>query len=360
MKKLSLIILLLALMLTGCKSQAAQTSESLPPSDAPAMNSTEPTQTPTPSPESTPEPFRKLLTGEVIPEKPENLRPYAVMINNISLAQPQVGISKADIIYEVLAEGEITRMLAVFSEVDGVGVIGSMRSARPYYIEIARSYDAIFVHAGGSDDAYYDISIKGVNNIDGVRGAYGGEIFYRDPNRMQHGIEHSLFTTSELLLQYTPILGYASEHSEPDYSYGLSFSDEPTLDGGVSAAEITVSFGGLKTTSFSYDDAKEIYTASQYGSGYIDGATEKPVEFRNVLTLYAETSIIDSYGRRVVKLTGSGEGHFFCKGQKVDITWHREGDGKQFSYTLADGAPLTLGVGKSYIAIVPTGSEISN
>ena len=118
------------------------------------------------------------------------------MINNIGVALPHCGISGADIIYEILAEGNITRMMAIFSDINKAnGPIGSMRSSRPYYIETALSYDAIYVHAGGSEQAYSDIASKGVNNIDGVRGNYdASSAFYRDKNRQQYGYEHSLFT----------------------------------------------------------------------------------------------------------------------------------------------------------------------
>ena len=66
------------------------------------------------------------------------------MFNNLKAAQPQLGISRADIIYEVPAEGGITRMLGVFQNISGAGVLGSIRSARPYYIELALGLDALY------------------------------------------------------------------------------------------------------------------------------------------------------------------------------------------------------------------------
>lgn len=86
-----------------------------------------------------------------------NRRPVAIMLNNLKEALPQLGQSQADVIYEVPAEGGITRMLAVYQSLDGVGKIGSIRSARPYYLELALGHDAIYIHAGGSEDAYAKI-----------------------------------------------------------------------------------------------------------------------------------------------------------------------------------------------------------
>lgn len=349
MKKLIPILLLAALLMTGCSPK----TEEPEPTAAPASTTPSPTPTPTPTPEPV---YYNGLTGEKLSEKPENLRPYAVMINNISVAQPHCGVSKADIIYEVLAEGEITRMLAIFSDISDAGPIGSMRSSRPYYIQLALAYDAIYVHAGGSDQAYEDIAALGVNNIDGVRGAYTAEVFYRDPSRQSHGIEHSMFTTPEKVIEYTSVLGYEAKHASENYDYGLSFAEAPEFDG-EAASSINVSFSGLKNTDLTYSGG--LYSARQFGNDYIDGNTGETVKFRNVLVLYADTQILDDYGRRAVNLNGTGSGLFFCDGKVAEISWSHDGTGTPFRYFMNNGVPLTLGTGTSYIAIVPTGSTIS-
>lgn len=349
MKKLILLILTLLLLLTACAPRFEGTSQ------PPDIESERPTATPEP----TPEPITNPLSGEVIDEDISEKRPYAVMINNISVAQPHCGVSKADVIYEVLAEGEITRMLAIFSDLNGVGAIGSMRSSRPYYLELALSYDAIYVHAGGSEQAYSDIAAKNVDNIDGVRGKYGAEIFYRDPTRQKYGTEHSLFTTSEKLLEYTPKLAYSSEH-DGAFDYGMLFTDKVTMgDSAATASTVNVSFGGLKTTDFTFHPETGFYTGYQFGSDYIDGTTGKAVEFKNLLVLYADTKILDNDGRRSVDLTGSGKGHFVCGGLTIPILWSHSGTGKPFIYAREDGSELELEVGKTYIAVVPTESSIT-
>ena len=128
-------------------------------------------------------------------------RPYVVMINNIKVATPQSGISKADIIFETLAEGGLTRLMAVYQDIENIGIVGSVRSARPYFIDIAMGLDAIFVHAGGSDDAYITIKDRDVDNIDGVHGS--GETFFRDQWRQKNmGYEHSLMLDTSLLDAY--------------------------------------------------------------------------------------------------------------------------------------------------------------
>lgn len=105
------------------------------------------------------------------------------MINNIVFAQPQVGISNADMIYEIPAEGGITRMMAIFSHLYDVESVGSIRSLRPYYLSVALSYDAIVIHAGGSEQAYSDVKTYNADHLDGVRDGNTSSMFYRDASR---------------------------------------------------------------------------------------------------------------------------------------------------------------------------------
>ena len=127
-------------------------------------------------------PYHNPLTGEGLEEDISGQRPFAVMLNNLSKALPQLGVSQADVIYEIVAEGGITRMLAVFQDIEGVGDLGSVRSARDYYVSLACGHDAIYVHAGGSPQAYDALQGWGMSYIDFVNGPYG-DMCWRDPGR---------------------------------------------------------------------------------------------------------------------------------------------------------------------------------
>ena len=159
MKKQLAASLACLLLLTGCAK--APVTEDTTPTDP---ETTPVTSAPTAAPETVPAETEKPvvhvnpLTGEALSAPYDGSRPYAVMINNIQVAMPQCGTSHADIMYEVLAEGGVTRMMAIFSGLEGETPLGSIRSLRPYYLSIARSYDAIMVHAGASEGAYADLS----------------------------------------------------------------------------------------------------------------------------------------------------------------------------------------------------------
>lgn len=307
------------------------------------------------------------LTGEGTQTDLSAARPVAIMLNNLRKALPQCGVAQADIIYEVPAEGGITRMMAVFQSLDGVDTLGSVRSARPYYVELAAGLDAIFIHAGGSDDAYAAIKKHGVFNIDGVNGPYGGTMFYRDSARKQSaGFEHSLFTSKariEKLLSGS--LSKMRQTHKEDYALPLVFTTDGTPTAGTPANRIEVEFSYYKTGKFTYDPEHKTYLIEQHidkhDLPYVDGTDNTPVAVTNVLVLQTDVNLIkgDSAGRLTVRLTGSGSGYFACGGQYIPITWSKASATAPLQFTTADGQPLILGAGTSYINIVDDGSSVT-
>jgi len=327
------------------------------PSETPVETPVETTTEPSPEPTTVTEPEYTgpvdPLTGLPTETDISGNRPLAIMINNHRQAQPQLGVSKADIIYETLAEGGITRMLAIFQDVTDVGVIGSIRSARLYYVDIAQSYDAIFIFAGGSDEAYTALSNRKITRLDGVNGSQT-QIFYRDPNRKNLDFEHQLVTSSDRIAKYFPTYNLKMEHDK-GYTHNLSFAKDGTPENGYTAMNFTVKFSSnSKTTSFSYNTEDMLYYLSQYGGDYKDGDDKSQVAVTNVLILQTSISAIpgDTAGRLKIVTKGTGTGYFVCGGRYIEINWSRANDTSQFVYTLKDGTPLVLGQGKTYVCIV--------
>lgn len=317
-------------------------------------------------PEPEPEPYvpagTNPLTGEPMEPEYENNRPVAVMLNNLKAAQPQLGVSQADIIYEVPAEGGITRMLGVYQSLEGVGNLGSVRSARSYYLELALGLDALYVHAGGSPGAYRDIPVWGVDNLDGVRGGEDAEIFWRDQERRKtKGYEHSLLTSGEKIQEYLDLGRLRTEHRE-GYIYPQAFVPDGTPAGGSPAEHVKVRFSAYKTGTFDYDAESGKYLVGQYGGAYTDGSTGEQVAITNLLVLETGISVIsgDTEGRLNVRLTGEGAGTFFCGGKSVPIQWSKADRNSPFVYTLEDGKLLALGQGNSYVCIIsPKTSKVT-
>lgn len=377
MKRIFAIILALSLLfvLGACGSKPNDEpviDELTPPTaDTPAEPSEKPSEEPSqepseePSEEPSQEPqllYQNPLNGEAIAE-PYTGRPVAIVINNIEPALPQYGIGQADFVYELVTEGGITRCLAIFSDVKSVGTIGPIRSTRTFFNNIALSYDAPIVHCGGSQPGlagHYDDSGIRIDNWQHINEQYYGVYFFRDYDRYDAGWswEHTLFTSGELVKigiaekEYTAHDDRFLALQPENVNYGLQFAEVVDPDG-ENATSLTVNFRYGKTTSFALNEETGLYEASQYGKAHIDAGTGETVAYRNILVLCTtQWNVYEGdYDRSFYDLDGSGDGYFICDGKIVPIQWHRDELRGSFTYTLADGTPLILGVGSTYVGI---------
>lgn len=369
-RTLCVLCAVLMLLLCACGEASVPDPSETPTPAAPSQtvqpSAPEPTAevTAEPSPEPSPEPTAvNPLTG--LPMQDEELtrsRPVAIMLNNIKAAMPQQGNSQADIIYEVLAEGGITRMLGIYQDISQLGVVGSVRSARLYYLELALGHDAVYVHAGGSPEFYEKKEAWGLETVDGVNGYYAYAdtgLFWRDRERVDgnyYAYEHSLVTSGQRLTEVLTRRGVLGEHAE-DYTYEMQFAEAAVPAGGEAVSAITVPFSGYKSTVFRYDAQSGLYSVEQYGQPYIDGNDGDQITVANVLVLRTQCTVVDDAGRLTVELT-SGEGWFSCGGVLIPITWEKGEKEQQLRYYDQSGQPLTLSTGKSYVCIIPLSRRI--
>ena len=358
MKRLLPVLICVFLLLSGCKDKTPDPTET---SGTAGSTETTTEATTQPTTEATTEPallYSHPLTGEAIAE-PLTTRPAAVVINNISVAQPLHGIGAADFLFEHVAEGGggITRMLAIFTDLKAAGDIGSIRSARTYMIDLAKSFGAPVIHCGGSNFAYSEFSSSKWEHLDQI---YNGSYFYRSTDRKNAGYssEHTLFAKGEKLMQGLLDKGFDMVN-EDGTDLGLKFAEEVSLNG-KAAKEISFRFYSKsgKSTIMTYDETAGVYYGTQKWSSkkqaITDANTGTNIPFRNVLILNAKTTT-NGY-RMFSELTGEGTGYFACGGEYVPIKWARKNPTDPFSYTLEDGTPITLGVGKTYVAILPNQS----
>ena len=288
------------------------------------------------------------LTGEGgYNEEAVGKRPVAVMVNNIGQALPQRGLAEADILYEVVVEGGITRLMAVYADPYDIPYVGPVRSARHYYISIALPMNALYVHFGGSPAAYQYISQYGVDDVDGMYTQSG--VFYQDMDRAAAvGREHSFFINGESILS---VLEGKGVDIQGETAAPFAFAEEEISFEEKPATQIFIRFSSGYNSGFTYDEESKLYQKQRNGEDHIDGDTGECLTYRNVILLFTSvTSYNGEAERREVSFAG-GDGYYMTDGGIVPIHWEKGGVTDPFTFTNADGTPLEVNVGKSYIAL---------
>lgn len=336
--------------------------ETVPTTEATTEVTTEPTTEATT--EATTEPteppvlYRHPLTGDPLDE-PINDRIFAVSISNVQGALPHIGLNDCDIFFEMFIAPGYVRGLALYTDIENVSQIGSVRSTRINFADIAKGYDAFIAHAGGSELVLNYVYNSGVDhkNIDTPSvSAYSFRDFERHKN---WSWEHCLFVDGPGLKEWAGQQGYRVSH-EAAKTYGLNFVDGGAMEAGDTANTVNIGmrfYSSKKDTVMVYDPEIGEYIYNQYGMEMHDGHTNEIESFKNVFILKVKAYSYDIY--TVAELLGSGEGYYACDGRIIPIKWVRENATDPFTFTMPDGSPLYQNVGRSYINLAPLESEIT-
>ena len=304
------------------------------------------------------------LTGLEADVDYENRRPLAIMINNIKVATPQEGISYADIMYECIVEGGQTRLMMVVSDYENLPVVGSVRSSREYYLDFAANHNAIYMHAGGSTQAYKEIKSRGVNNLDGVNdNAISYKCFYRDNWRMSNmGYEHSLMTTGERIADGIAYKKYNTVLAE-NFDSPLDFVPygKPRLPEGGDASYLKVVYSYSHQPYFEYNSKEGVYYRWQFlGDRHVDNTAGVQIAFDNVIVIYCPTaSTNDSYKHMDVTTEGSGDGYYLYGGKYEKITWKKATADTPIKLFNEAGEELRVNRGKTFFQICTTAMKES-
>ena len=279
-------------------------------------------------------------------------RPIAIMISNSDLALPQCGIENADVIFETLAEGGISRLMGIYSDVDKIPDIGPIRSARQYYVSIARGFDAVFMHWGGSVYANDNLRLGGISNVDANQ--YEGTYYWRDPDRRKNnGYEHSGFTNGEKIKEAISGLNFDTTPKEKYYeTFKFNPPDSPVIPSGGTCKQLLVPYSQYSDGVFDYDETTKLYKKTQNGIPQIDGTTKKQAEVTNLLVLFAPVKSMPSSSYIDVDLTG-GSGIYVSNGSYEEITWEKGDMNNPFKFKAKNGDDLVINAGRSWINIFP-------
>ena len=283
-------------------------------------------------------------------------RPFAIMINNISTARPlQSGLQDAYIIYEMIVEGGITRYLALYMDQD-TERIGSIRSARHYYIDYALENDAIYVHHGRSPQAQSDFSKLGVDRIEVSESSTG----WRDKS-LHVSTEHTLFTSIEKLKN-----GIGNKRTTRNKDLLLKYSvDEIDLskyENSQKADYVSIPYSKGTTSSYEYDPNNKVYKRSVNNKAHTDYVTGEQYTFKNIITYKVRNyALNDGSGkdRQTIENVGSGTGYYITDGYAIPIKWEKTSRSAQTKYTLENGEELVVNDGNTFIQIQPSNQTLS-
>lgn len=379
MKKLIITLFLtifLGNIMTACSSKVEKieppqtTASQTEPIPSPETVETMPISLPpettpeTLSPES-PSPFNETvnrLTG--LPNSSPNslsTRPVAVMVNNHIQSLPQYGISSADIIYEIPVEGGITRLMGIYSDLNNVPDICSIRSCRYYFPLIANGMDAIYIH-WGSDESIAAETLKriGISRLDG--NIPGSVAFGRDEKRKKtFKLEHTAYLKGKELANglKSQNIRLTIDQSKNKPAFNFANANNPKKPLGTSASHITVNFSKTYFSDFTYNSTSKTYKKLHSGKAHMDSSTNSQLEFTNVIVLKTDIKTINPNSSLLDINLKSGNGFYFSNGLSEEILWSKIDDDSPIALSNTNGEPLIVNAGKSYVGIMSNKNVIS-
>ncbi len=308
-------------------------------------------------------------------------RPLAVMIENHIDARPQSGLSSADIVYEAVAEGGITRFMAIFYCNYGDAQVGPVRSARTYFIDWLSEYNALYAHVGGANapgpaDALGQIIKYGILDLNQF--SIGFPTYWRDYERLGHPVatEHTMYSTIDKLWAVGASRGWTNINSQTGQSWDTNFVPwkfkDPSLPSANtensvnSAPKVHVEFWtGFKdyAVDWKYDGTCSCYKRYNAGVPHIDLDTNKQLTTSNVVVQFeTETHANDGYENNVHLLygtIGSGKALIFEDGKVIEGKWIKTSRLARSKYVDGQGNEVAFNRGPIWIETVPEGANVT-
>ena len=263
------------------------------------------------------------------------------MINNLSIAQKvQTGLKDADIIYETEVEGGITRLMALYQDISKVDQIGTVRSARYAYVDLAMGHNAFYIHCG-TDMTYCKPHLDDVDSVWIDGGTCGGK-------RISNGLakEHTLYALGSEVWSGLKEKGFTIKNSSTTLWQNFTAKNETVIPSGDAANNVTVTFSNSYKTQFTYDSSTQRYVVDSRK----DYNTGEAVTVKNVFVLSTTiTSYPDGYHKKVA--LESGNGYYISNGKAMPISWSKGDSDNSFTFTDEDGNQLKVNAGNSWVCI---------
>lgn len=297
----------------------------------------------TPKPKPVVKYYSSLDGSQVASESVIKAPVTAIMIENSPDARPQSGLKQAQVVYEAIAEGGITRFLCLYQQ-NKPSLIGPVRSLRMYYLDWAAPYQPSIVHVGGSLYSLQEVRNGQYRNVDIE---YHNGASWRATDRYA---PHNVYTNFERLDALNAKLGYTSS----DFTSFARTDGKAAAEQTAKSIDVKIS-SALFNSHYDYDAASNTYARSQAGAPHID-REEGQITPSVIVTLRVNMSTVmeDGY-REDITTTGSGTAEVFQNGTVQQVTWSKADRMSPLKLTDANGKELSLVRGQTWIAAVPTG-----
>lgn len=290
-----------------------------------------------------PEPIYSPLTGKQVASEDLANRPVtAVILENSPDARPQSGLKQAGIVYEAIAEGGITRFLALYQE-DQPSLIGPVRSLRPYYIDWLAPFDASVAHVGGSAEALRIIRNGSYRDLDQMRYE---STYWRTNDRYP---PHNVYTDFKHINKLNASKGYKSSSFTP-----FERTDpEPVKKPNASQISVTIS-GPTFNSNYKYSAKNNNYLRSHSGVTHNDREKGAITPSSVVVITVPMASSFEDGPRMHYKTSGSGPAKVFQNGTVISGTWSKSSRSAQIEFLDSNKKPIKLVRGQTWITAVPT------
>lgn len=336
MRKWAVAVITVLLLLSGCSNKEKVNDTAKKDKDT--------TKVKEKAEEKSPLPYQFPLTGKGSEGKTDG-RAIAVMINNHPKARPQSGLNKADIVYEILAEGDITRFLAVFQS-EMPETMGPVRSARKYYMEIAKGFNALYINHGSSTEAEEMLKSGYIDDLDGM--VYDGTLFKRARFRQA---PHNSYITYKNVLKGAKLNNYSMDKNPPAFNFMTEKDSEKITGSEANSVKITYSPSHISDSTFEYDASTGKYKRFSDGEQTIDLESKEPILIDNIFIIETAHRVVDSSGHREIDLDSGGKGYLVQKGKANEVEW---GNKNGTIVPVKNGEVVPFVQGHTWVNVVPT------
>ena len=303
---------------------------------------------------------RSPITNMWIKEELTKKRPIAVMYPTDKKAQPQYGLDRVSVFYEIMEEGSMSRQMAIMEDWEDLERIGNIRSTRDYFVMESMEWDSILVHFGGPEVFVKDILTReDMDNINGVGGVMGDDYgaFYRVPAGSNS--THSAYTDGAHVKKAIEKAGFETEYREGlwdpvrwKFARETEQVDLSSYENSVEASYIsTAGCFPITKSEFRYNEEDGLYYRSIYGEPQKDAVTGNQMAFKNILI---ESCFSGSRGAGYLYyhvLDGGHSGYYITNGRMIHCTWLKTKEYETTRFFDDFGNEITLNTGKTMVCI---------